>query len=67
MKFDKIGISGREDLKRDSSTNAILSCDKAKLLEAKRLKKENLRYINLEQRIATLEQKIEMLLKGKNQ
>lgn len=67
MMNDKINISGRDDLKRDSTTNAILSCDRAKLAEAKRIKKENNRYINLEQRIAILEHKIEMLLKGKNQ
>lgn len=67
MMNDKINISGREDLKRDSTTNAILACDRAKLAEAKRIKKENNRYINLEQRIAILEHKIEMLLKGKNQ
>lgn len=67
MMNDKINIFGREDLKRDSTTNAILACDRAKLAEAKRVKKENNRYINLEQRIAILEHKIEMLLKGKNQ
>jgi len=63
---EKILIAGREDLKRDSKTNAILACDKNKLLEAKKYKKEQNRYIKLEQRIIVLEHKIEMLLKGNN-
>jgi hypothetical protein len=67
MKENKLYISGREDIKRDSSTNAILACDHAKLAEAKRIKKENLRYIKLEQRIAIIEAKIDMLLKGNSQ
>lgn len=64
---NRINISGRQDLKRDTRTNAILNCDKAKLLEAKRIKNEKNRYINLEQRISILEQKIEMLLRNNNQ
>lgn len=60
-------ISGREDIVRDPTTGAILARDKGKLMEAKRLKKENDRYINLEKRVHELEQKIEMLLKGNNQ
>jgi hypothetical protein len=64
---DKITIVGREDIKRDCKTGAILTCDRAKLMEAKRLKTENDRYINLEKRVQELEQKIEMLLKGNNQ
>lgn len=59
-------ISGREDLIRDPKTGAILACDQVKLMEAKRIKKEKQRYINLENRVHELEKKVEMLLKGNN-
>jgi hypothetical protein len=62
-----IKVEGREDIKRDNKTGAILACDRAKLLEAKKKKQEAERYINLEQRIKKLEQQVQMLLKGNNQ
>lgn len=59
-------IYGRTDLTRDKNTGAILSCDRSKLSEAKRIKRENERYINLEKRIAELERLVQGLLKGNN-
>jgi hypothetical protein len=58
-------INGRDDVKRDPRTGAVLSCDRGKLMEAKRLKKENERYINLEKRVQELENIVRELLKGK--
>jgi hypothetical protein len=63
--MNKSLIIGREDLKRDNTTSALLACDKGKLMEARRLKKENDRYINLEKRIQELELLVQSLLKGK--
>jgi hypothetical protein len=60
-------IEGREDIVRDPKTGALLSCNKSKLLEAKRIRKENVRYINLEKRVQELEEIVKMLLKGNNQ
>jgi hypothetical protein len=60
-------IEGREDIVRDPKTGALLSCNKSKLLEAKRIRKENIRYINLEKRVQELEEIVKMLLKGNNQ
>ena len=60
-------ISGRDDLVRDPRTGAILSCDRSKLMEAKRIKRDNDRYINLEKRVQELEQMVQTLLKGNNQ
>lgn len=62
MKYSK--IEGREDLKRDQKTGAILACDRAKLMEAKKKKQDAERYINLEKRIRVLEQQVQILLKG---
>jgi hypothetical protein len=59
-------ITDRTDLARDVNTGAILSRDKAKLMEAKRIKKENERYINLENKVAELEKLVQTLLKGNN-
>jgi len=33
--MNKISIIGREDLKRDNTTSALLACDKSKLMEAR--------------------------------
>ena len=51
---DKMIISGRDDIKRDKASGAILACDRSKLLEAKRIKQEQDRYIKLEKRIQYL-------------
>jgi hypothetical protein len=59
-------ITDRTDIARDVTTGAILSRDKTKLMEAKRIKKENERYINLENRIEQLEKLVQTLLKGNN-
>jgi hypothetical protein len=64
---NRISINGRDDVRRDATTGALLACDRSKLIEAKRLKKENDRYIILEKRVQELEQIIQMLLKGNNQ
>jgi len=58
-------VNGRDDVRRDAKTGALLSCDRTKLMEAKRLKKENERYINLEKRVQELENIVRELLKGK--
>jgi len=63
----KIPVNGREDLRRDSRTGAILSHDKSKLIEAKRKKQEQDRYINLEKRVKQLEFLVQSLIKGPNQ
>ncbi len=63
----KIPVNGRDDLRRDSKTGAILSHDRAKLMEAKRKKQEQDRYINLEKRIKQLEILVQSLIKGHNQ
>lgn len=60
-------ISGRDDIVRDAKTGAILRCDKTKLMEAKRVKREKERYINLEKRIEELEKMVQILLKGNSQ
>lgn len=64
---NRISITGRDDVRRDVKTGALLACDRSKLIEAKRFKKENDRYIILEKRVQELEQIIQMLLKGNNQ
>jgi hypothetical protein len=60
-------IDGREDIRRDIKTGAILACDRSKLSEAKKAKKEQTRYIILEKRVEELENIVKMLLKGNNQ
>ena len=64
---NRISITGRDDVRRDVKTGALLACDRSKLIEAKMFKKENDRYIILEKRVQELEQIIQMLLKGNNQ
>ena len=66
MEQEFFPIAGRTDLARDKNTGAILARDKGKLMEAKRIKKENERYIILENRIAELEKIVQTLLKGNN-
>ena len=63
--INNFSVNGRDDVKRDQKTGALLSCDRAKLMEAKRFKKENERYINLEKRVQELENVVRELLKGK--
>jgi hypothetical protein len=63
--INNFSVNGRDDVKRDPKTGALLSCDRAKLMEAKRFKKENERYINLEKRVQELENVVRELLKGK--
>jgi len=65
--MSEIPVTGREDLKRDRKTGAILACDKSKLMEAKRIKRENDRYITLEKRIQHLEKLVQTLLESNNQ
>lgn len=60
-------IAGRDDLVRDPQTGALLNCDRAKLMEAKRIKREKQRYINLEKRVQELEQIVQTLLQGNSQ
>ena len=62
---NRISINGRDDVRRDTATGALLACDRSKLIEAKRLKKENDRYIILEKRVQELENIVRELLKGK--
>ena len=64
--MSEIPITGRDDLKRDRKTGAVLSCDRNKLMEAKRIKRENDRYITLEKRVRELENIVQSLLKGNN-
>ena len=65
--MNEIPVTGRDDLKRDRKTGAILACDKSKLMEAKRIKRENDRYITLEKRIQHLEMLVQTLLESNNQ
>ena len=65
--MSEIPVTGREDLKRDRKTGAILACDKSKLMEAKRIKRENDKYITLEKRIQHLEKLVQTLLESNNQ
>ena len=51
---NRISITGRDDVRRDVKTGALLACDRSKLIEAKRFKKENDRYIILEKRVQEL-------------